>query len=135
MSAYMTKKGCLAMRHKSFYEMSKKEEAGDWEYLSNPEFYALSQEQTEYLRENYAEKADIDPYFILSWLHDRAAAAEVQDQNQKVAQFLTQLEDNEFDLFSEGEEDEYVDPDADTDEDFHDPFGEKDDFEYSRFQK
>jgi hypothetical protein len=75
----MTKKGCLAMRHQSFYEMSKKEEAGDWEYLSNPEFYALSQEQTEYLRENYPEKADIDPYFILSWLHDRAVAGEVQD--------------------------------------------------------
>ena len=104
--------------------------------MSNPEFFALSHEQTEYLQQYYPEKADIDPYFILSWLHDRAVAVEVQEQNQKVAQFLTQLEEkDEFDLFSEGEGDEYQDPDADYDEDFHDPFAEKDDFEYSRFQK
>ena len=52
-----------------------------------------------------------------------------------MAQFLSQLEDNKFDLFSEEKEDENVDLDADTDEDLYDPFSEKDDYEYSRFQK
>ena len=42
--------------------------------MSNPEFFAISYEQAVYLRENYPEKADIDPYFILSWLHDREVA-------------------------------------------------------------
>lgn len=113
----------------SFFELAAKKESSsdnsneeDFEYLSNPGGYQLSEEQLIFLKKFYPEKADSKPFQVLAWLHQKAIDFQNSKRSQNQSQNLSTFSSEE-----EEEDDDYAY--------LNDKVSQSEDLQFLRFNK
>ena len=62
------------LQQPSFFKLKKNAQRSesDWEYLSNPEGFELTDEQACFVSKYYPKYAERDPFSVLNWLYKKS---------------------------------------------------------------